>query len=508
MGEDLNRRKAAMLTVLQRMKAEIDRALTVAPCVIVMVGLPARGKTYMARKLTRYLNWVGITTKVFNVGEYRRIAAPDSINCSEFFRSDNSKANEIRERCAIVALEDLSRWLKSGGEVAVYDATNSVRSRRRMVKEYVEKLGFKLFFVESVCFDPQVIEANIREVKLSSPDYMGVDREQAIEDFRRRIKNYEQIYETLDVDIDADLSFIKIFDLGAKFLVNGVRGHVESRCIYYLMNIHVLPRTIYLTRHGETIANVSGRIEVNSPLTRRGQEFAESLAEFMNRQELPDDQPLTVWTSIQSETKQTAKHLQTDMKEEWKALNELDAGICEGMTYKEIEDTYPDEYELRQLDKFYYRYPAGESYQDLVTRLEPVIMELERRESVLVIGHQAILRCLLAYFSEKSINELPYLEIPLHTVVKLTPVAYGCRLEYMNLGIPAVSTHRPRPDNVPVLSDEELKKTRRRQSSGHLLEAIGRRQSRASDSSGCARLSTEMNGFVGGDSPGDRKSVV
>jgi len=35
----------------------------VAPSVIVMVGLPARGKTYMAKKLTRYLNWVGIDTK-------------------------------------------------------------------------------------------------------------------------------------------------------------------------------------------------------------------------------------------------------------------------------------------------------------------------------------------------------------------------------------------------------------------------------------------------------------
>lgn len=35
----------------------------VTPSVIVMVGLPARGKTYMAKKLTRYLNWVGVDTK-------------------------------------------------------------------------------------------------------------------------------------------------------------------------------------------------------------------------------------------------------------------------------------------------------------------------------------------------------------------------------------------------------------------------------------------------------------
>lgn len=35
-------------------------------------------------------------------------------------------------------------------------------------------------------------------------------------------------------------------------------------------------------------------------------------------------------------------------------------------------------------------------------RLEPVIMELERQGNVLVISHQAVMRCLLAYFLDKS----------------------------------------------------------------------------------------------------------
>lgn len=39
------------------------------PHVIVMVGLPARGKTYMAKKLTRYLNWIGIKTKGRNISK-------------------------------------------------------------------------------------------------------------------------------------------------------------------------------------------------------------------------------------------------------------------------------------------------------------------------------------------------------------------------------------------------------------------------------------------------------
>lgn len=55
-------------------------------------------------------------------------------------------------------------WLEEGtGEVAVYDATNTTFARRQLIYETVaEKYGYKLFFVESFCSDPEIIEANIR----------------------------------------------------------------------------------------------------------------------------------------------------------------------------------------------------------------------------------------------------------------------------------------------------------------------------------------------------------
>lgn len=34
--------------------------------------------------------------------------------------------------------------------------------------------------------------------------------------------------------------------------------------------------------------------------------------------------------------------------------------MCEELTYEEIRDTYPEEYALREQDKYYYRYPTGE----------------------------------------------------------------------------------------------------------------------------------------------------
>jgi len=35
-------------------------------------------------------------------------------------------------------------------------------------------------------------------------------------------------------------------------------------------------------------------------------------------------------------------------------------GICEGMTYNEIQQMYPEEFAMRDDDKYYYRYPGGE----------------------------------------------------------------------------------------------------------------------------------------------------
>jgi len=107
---------------------------------------------------------------------------------------------------------------------------------------------------------------------------------------------------------------------------------------------------------------------------------------------------------------------------------------------------YPKQFSERDRDKYHYRYPSGESYEDLVARLEPVIMELERQSNVLVVSHQAVLRCILAYFDNKNREELPYLNVPLHTVIKLTPKAYSCQIEMFKFRIDAVDTYRAKPE--------------------------------------------------------------
>ncbi|XP_076670881.1 6-phosphofructo-2-kinase/fructose-2,6-biphosphatase isoform X2 [Andrena cerasifolii] len=444
------------------------------PHVIAMVGLPARGKTYISKKLCRYLNWIGISTKVFNLGEYRRHATT-AYQCHEFFRPDNIKAMAIRTQCAMDALNDVCQWLESGdGEVAVFDATNSTVDRRQLIWDIVvEKMGFKLFFVESVCNDPEIVEQNIMEVwnslllnapethsdsystvlptigssipvKVSSPDYANMNKEEVLADFTLRIEHYQEKYQPLDENQESDLSFMKIYNTGEKVLVHKHEGHIQSRIVYYLMNIHIVPRTIYLTRHGESGMNIDSKIGGDSELSDRGWEYAKALASFITGQDI---QGLRVWTSWLKRTIQTASDVNAP-QERWKALNEIDAGICEEMTYEEIADKYPTDFAARDQNKFSYRYPRGESYEDLVARLEPVIMELERQGNVLVVSHQAVLRCLLAYFLDKNADELPYLQVPLHTIIKLTPVAYGCKVEHIRLPIDAVDTHRPKPKNM------------------------------------------------------------
>ena len=62
-------------------------------------------------------------------------------------------------------------------------------------------------------------------------------------------------------------------------------------------------------------------------------------------------------------------------------------------------------------------------------------------------------RCILAYFQEIDEEELPYLEVPMHTVLTLEPRAYGCHVTKNKLPVDCVNTHRPKP-KVPGYLEE------------------------------------------------------
>lgn len=276
---------------------------------------------------------------------------------------------------------------------------------------------------------------------MHGPDYVGIEKRAAEDDFNSRIENYSKVYDPMCTEKDGECSFIKLIDVGRSYIVNRVTDHIQSRMVYYLMNVKVGSRSIYLSRHGESEMNLAQRIGGDSNLSFRGKLFGEKLGEFVRDITRKGNRNLSVWTSELRRTQQTAAIAGLDY-EPWKALNEIDAGVCEGLTYDEIKEKYPIEYEQRRENKYYYRYPMGESYYDLVVRLEPVIMELERSQNVLVICHQAVVRCLLAYFQNLSVDELPFIKVPLHTVIKLTQHAHACDVELIPLGVEGVDTHQ------------------------------------------------------------------
>jgi len=121
-------------------------------------------------------------------------------------------------------------------------------------------------------------------------------------------------------------------------------------------------------------------------------------------------------------------------------LNELDGGECNGMSYKQIQQEYSQMWAERERDKLNFRYPGagGESYVDVIHRLGPVIIELERQHrSLLVISHLAVMKCIYGYFVNTPIKDIPHLKLEMHTLYELTPGPHGTQVEALNMAGPA-----------------------------------------------------------------------
>lgn len=518
--------------------------------VIVMVGLPARGKSYITKKLARYLNWLQHDTKIFNVGNRRRVAAagppspsnnkrsshhvqrssqdasyqngvtlerepvdvptmaarilshdaevsnpeehavqppnipelrlpepsePDTQQSDQpmdqsaaFFDPHNEEAFRIREQCALDTLDELLEYILYGkGSVGILDATNSTLERRRLIMDHIrERAGSELnvLFIESTCLDESLLERNIR-LKLSGPDYIGKDPEASLRDFKQRIEMYQESYVPLGhYEEMHHMPYVQMIDVGRKMISHQIRGFIASQAVYYLTNFNLAPRQIWITRHGQSVDNVNGKIGGDAELTIYGNRYAEALTTFLAEQRekwelhelekrdealkspLPGDttppnpyyiheggqirKNFCVWTSMLKRSVQTAQYFDEDEFDikAMKMLDEINAGHFEGLTYDTIKNDHRKEYDERRADKLRYRYPGpgGESYLDIINRLRPVIVELERMtDHVLLIGHRGIARVLLAYFKGLSREEVADLDVPIGVVYCLEPKPYG-----------------------------------------------------------------------------------
>ncbi|KAH6608089.1 hypothetical protein Trco_004402 [Trichoderma cornu-damae] len=312
-----------------------------AKLVIVMVGLPARGKSYITKKLQRYLSWQQHESRIFNVGNRRRKTAgrkvsvhpklapePDCLDppvqaaeillngmpapggllspldrgepteldlnkadsqeeadqSAQFFDPKNEKAAAFREQVAMDTLDELLDYLlNEGGAVGILDATNSTIARRQHVVDHIKQREPKLgiLFIESICRDPDLLEANMR-LKLSGPDYRDRDPVKSLEDFKARVAAYASAYEPLgEYEEEHDFQYIQMVDVGRKLIQHRLKGFLSGGLSTYLSSFNLAPRQIWITRHGQSIDNELGRLGGDSPLTERGHCYAQALHRFI-----------------------------------------------------------------------------------------------------------------------------------------------------------------------------------------------------------------------------------
>jgi hypothetical protein len=235
------------------------------------------------------------------VGKYRRQAYAERTESNgacdaNFFDSKNAEAAALREKVAEIALQDMLRWLDDDdsdsdhGEnekkssdldssrrsvtsvstltddvprpqrIAIFDATNSTKKRRQWVLEQCSSPQLRpgkptgCVFVESVCDDAELLLENFRFKISNSPDYKGMSHEEALIDLQDRVRKYEEQYETID---DDSLSYIKIFNLSTKILVNHIYGRMSKTIVPALMAWNIGTRPIFLCRPGQTLSDLT-----------------------------------------------------------------------------------------------------------------------------------------------------------------------------------------------------------------------------------------------------------
>ena len=147
-----------------------------------------------------------------------------------------------------------------------------------------------------------------------------MDRETALKDFKDRMKKYESIYETLDVEYDKDIPYIKLYNVGQYLTANRCNGVLESDVIFYLLNAHIQPRKIWLCLHGQTDNDSNRVVGGDPPINEDGIQFSKELHDFMNDlNEKEHITPITILCDTSHRVYQTVRPLQY----EYQVLDEL-----------------------------------------------------------------------------------------------------------------------------------------------------------------------------------------
>jgi len=262
-------------------------------------------------------------------------------------------------------------------------------------------------------------------------------------DIKARVAKYEEVYETVQ---DCEGSYIKVFDLSSKIMASHCYGRMSKSVMPFMMAIHIGARPIWLVRagSGEIDSQSLGEGErMLSHLSAAGEHFARSLAAFIDERSErywnttgKEKEPTFVFTSTMPRSVESVCHV-TDSHEQTAALNPIDKGAfaggrldvdCsgDGAPQREAEEKQPEFYAAWKNDPFRKRFPGGESYMDVLKRLESVLVDVEMStRPVLIVSHITVLQLLVAYFRGTPVEEAWKVAIPQNTVLEVTPTSGG-----------------------------------------------------------------------------------
>jgi broad specificity phosphatase PhoE/predicted kinase len=375
---------------------------------IVMVGLPARGKSTLATKIKDDLTIDSVRTKIFNNGDLRRKMIPNNTSFAEFYSPENKEGMQVREKIARINLEKARKYLERGGDVAIIDATNASEKRRKIIQEILNDQP--VLFIECINNVQEILDASILR-KIETNEFSHLTEEEAINSFKERILYYIPIYAPLK----NESNFIKLDSLNKKVLQEEIKENIP----YYeqIRDFLVTDRLkhLFLIRHGETYFNLENRIGGDSKLTENGRAQAEALAQHFSNKEIP-----VIFTSKKKRTIQTAEPIKREQDRcsiiPLTEFNEIDSGVCECMSYEEIRKEMPEIYLSRKKDKYNYVYPQGEGYISMKERIDlglnKVLYLSNTSKNIMIIGHRAVNRMILSHFLFRREEEVPYIYIP------------------------------------------------------------------------------------------------
>lgn len=401
--------------------------------IFVMVGLPARGKSFVSMRLARFLQWIGIETRVFNVGKYRRMTET-GIQDANYFDPHSSTANSRREELAMHVCDEMLSWVCEGqGRFAVFDATNTTRARRSAVATRIgAREGVFVVFIESLCADADVLEINIQQKLSKSPDYSSMDVQAAREDLLERIRHYEKVYEPLDdeaIIVNGKrrmFSYIKLVNFASHVVAHNIYGRAATTVLPYLMALHIGSHPVWLVRMPHSAESVRDWRTAHKgewpppphirfsehPLSPSGHEFADAIAKFVQRQTID----VAVFCCSYKRCTEVGDRLGGGRIRT--SLNPQDRGACSGLSAAEIQAQYPEIW----ADPLTKRFVGGENLGDMLLRLMPTLIEIEQEmRPSLVVAPCSVLQVLYCYFAQHPVREAMSMDMPMHTVIEMRP---------------------------------------------------------------------------------------